>query len=133
MDKSDQVASRLVITDAMTSTAFNVIGSDLAFYSSVYIEHNVGIWGQLYNAEIRSGDPTNATTYDNNWVIMYNNLFNLKVIRDKCAAGGPEDGNYQTLGIAQILTALNLATLTDVMGDSPSTGTPARRDLHTSP
>ncbi len=116
-----QVESRLIITDAMTSTAFSVIGSDLAFYASVYIEHNTGIWGQLYNAEIRSGDPISSTTYNNNWVTIYNTLYNLKVVRDKCSPGGTEDGNYHTLGIAQILTALNLATLTDLWGDVPWT------------
>jgi len=37
------VSSNLTITDVMTSSAFSVTGSDLAFYASVYIEHNVGI------------------------------------------------------------------------------------------
>jgi len=115
------IASRLIVTDAMTSTAFSVIGSDLAFYASVYMEHNVGVYGQFYNAEIRSGEPTSSTTYDNNWGTMYNTLYNLKVVIDKCSDGGDEAGNYGTLGIAQILSAYNLATLTDLMGDVPWT------------
>ncbi len=115
------VESKLIITDAMTSTAFTAIGSDLAFYASVYIEQNVGIYGQFYNAEIRSGEPTSSTTYNNSWGSIYQNLYDLKTIIDKCSAGGTEAGNYQTLGIAQILSALNLATLTDVMGDIPWT------------
>lgn len=114
-----EIASKLIITDAMTSTAFSVIGSDLAFYASVYMEHNVGVYGQFYNAEIRSGEPTSSTTYDNNWGTMYNTLYNLKVVIDKCSDGGSEAGNFQTLGIAQILSAYNLATLTDLMGDVP--------------
>lgn len=113
------IASRLIITDAMTSTAFSVIGSDLAFYASVYMEHNVGVYGQFYNAEIRSGEPTSSTTYDNSWGTMYNTLYNLKVVIDKCSDGGSEAGNYVTLGIAQILSAYNLATLTDLMGNVP--------------
>ena len=116
-----QVESRLIITDAMTSTAFSVIGSDLAFYASVYMEYNTGVFGQMYNAEIRSGEPISSTTYNNNWVTIYNTLYNLKVIRDKCSEGGVEAGNYQTLGVAQVLTALNLAILTDLMGDVPWT------------
>jgi len=115
------IASRLIITDAMTSTAFSVIGSDLAFYASVYMEHNVGVYGQFYNAEIRSGEPISSTTYDNNWSTIYNTLYNLKVVIDKCSDGGAEAGNYGTLGIAQILSAYNLATLTDLMGDVPWT------------
>ncbi len=114
-----QVESRLIITDAITSTSFSVIGSDLAFYASVYVEHNTGIYGQMYNAEIRTGDPISSTTYDNNWVTIYNTLYNLKIIRDKCSQGGSEEGNWHTLGIAEVLTALNLATLTDLMGDVP--------------
>ena len=113
------VQSKLVITDAMTSTAFSVIGSDLAFYASVYIEHNVGVYNQFYNAEIRSGEPTSSTTYNNSWASMYQTLYNLKVIIGKCSDGGSEAGNYHTLGIAQVLSALNLATLTDLMGDVP--------------
>jgi len=113
------IDSRLIITDAMTSTAFSVLGSDLAFYSSIYAEHNAGIFGQFYNAEIRASEPISSTTYNNSWVSVYNNLYNLKVIREKCAEGGSEEGNYHTLGIAQILTVVNLATLTDLMGDVP--------------
>jgi len=111
--------SRLIITDCMTSTSFSTLENDFTFYASVYIEHNVGTMGQCYNAEIRSGEPTASSTYNNTWVSAYLNLYNLKVIIDKCSDGGPETGNYHTLGIAQILTAYNLATLTDMMGDIP--------------
>ena len=113
------MASRLIITDAMTNTAFSVIGTDFAFYASIYIEHNVGVFGQFYNADIRSAEPTSSSTYNNTWNSVYQNLYNLKVIIEKCSDGGSEAGNYHTLGIAQILSAYNLATLTDVMGDVP--------------
>jgi len=113
------VGSNLIITDAMVTSALSITGSDLAFYASVYIEHNVGIWNQSYNAEIRSGEPISATTYNNNWNSIYNNLYNLKVIIEKCSEGGSEEGNLHTLAIAQTLSAHNLATLTDLMGDVP--------------
>lgn len=115
------VATNLIITDVMTSTAFSVTSSDIAFYASCYIEHNVGIYGQMYNAEIRVSEPTSSTTYNNTWNSTYQNLLNLKTIITKCSEGGSEDGNYRTLGIAQALTAYNLAILTDVMGDVPWT------------
>jgi len=111
--------SRLIITDCMTSTAFSTLENDFAFFASVYIEHNVGTMGQCYNAEIRSAEPTASSTYNNTWVSAYLNLYNLKLIIDKCSDGGSEVGNYHTLGIAQILSAYNLATLTDMMGDIP--------------
>lgn len=115
------VGSKLIITDAMVTSAFSITGSDLAFYASVYMEHNVGVWSQSYSAEIRTNEPSSASTYNNSWNSMYNNLYNLKVVREKCSAGGEEEGNYHTLGIAQVLTAHNLATLTDLMGDVPWT------------
>lgn len=117
-DPSDMV-SRLIITDAMTSSAFSVTGGDFGFYASIYIEHNAGIWGQFYNADIRSSQPTSSTTYNNTWNAVYATLYYLKIVREKCSEGGQEEGNYHTLGIAQILTAYNLASITDVMGDIP--------------
>jgi hypothetical protein len=111
--------SRLIITDAMSNTAFNIVGGDFSFYASIYIEHNTGIFGQFYNADIRSAEPTSSTTYNNTWNGVYQNLYNLKVVRQKCSEGGTEEGNWHTLGIAQILSAHDLAILTDVMGDVP--------------
>ncbi len=119
-DPTDMVTG-LIITDAMTSTAFSVVGGDFSFYASVYIEHNAGTWNQFYNADIRSAEPTSSTTYNNSWNAAYANLYSLKKIRMKCSEGGSEEGNYHTLAIAQILTAYNLACLTDVMGDVPWT------------
>ncbi|MFA6951254.1 MAG: SusD/RagB family nutrient-binding outer membrane lipoprotein, partial [Lentimicrobiaceae bacterium] len=113
------VPSSLLITDVMTRSAFTVTGSDFSFYASVYVEHNVGIYNQMYNAEIRTGEPISSTTYNNIWDAAYENLYNLKIIINKTSEGGSEEGNYHTLGIAQILTAYNLAMLTDLMGDVP--------------
>lgn len=113
------MSSALLISDAMTASAFSVTGGDFAFYASVYIEHNTGVWGQFYNADIRSSQPSSSSTYNNSWVSAYANLYTLKLVRGKCDTGGSEEGNYHTLGIAQILTAYNLAILTDVMGDIP--------------
>jgi len=111
--------SRLIITDAMTSSAFQVAGGDFCYFASIYIEHNTGTWGQFYNADIRAAQPSSSTTYNNTWNSVYANLYSLRLVREKCSEGGSEEGNYNTLGIAQILTAWNLAALTDVMGDVP--------------
>lgn len=113
------MASRLIITDVMTNSAFNVAGGDFAFFASIYMEHNAGVWGQFYNADIRSTQPSSSTTYNNSWTAAYSNLYSLSLIIGKCSEGGSEEGNYHTLGIAQILSAYNLAIITDVMGDIP--------------
>ena len=112
------VPTRFAITDAMTSTAFSNTGSDLSFYTGIYIELNAGGFGQMYNAETRNGEPQNATTFNNSWNNQYQTMYNLKLIIEKCSSGS-EKGNYTTLGIAQILYAYNLALLTDMYGDVP--------------
>jgi hypothetical protein len=116
-----KVASKFILTDIMTSTAFSITSADYAFYSSVYMELNVGIFGQMYNAETRVSEPISSTTYNNVWVNQYANLYELKTVREKCSTGGDEAGNFYNLAIAQVLTAYNLAMLTDVMGDVPYT------------
>lgn len=113
------VSSKLLLPDIEVSSAFTMTSSDMAFYASVYIEHNVGIFGQMNNAEIRTGEPQSSTTYNNQWLAGYQNLYNLKLIINKTSDGGSEQGNYHMLGIAQILTAYNLAILTDGFGDVP--------------
>ena len=81
-DPTDMV-TRLIITDAMTATAFSVAGNDFNFYASVYMEHNAGTWNQFYNADIRSAEPTSSTTYNNSWVAVYANLYSLDKIITK--------------------------------------------------
>lgn len=112
------VPSRFAITDAMTSTAFSNTGAELSFYTGVYVELNGGGFGQMYNAEVRNGEPQNQTTFNNSWNSIYQTMLNLKLIIEKCSTG-TEKGNNTTLGIAQVLYAYNLALLTDMFGDVP--------------
>ena len=111
--------TQFMLTDVITSTAFSVTAADLAFYASVYMEHNAGIYGQLYNAEKRIAEPISATTYNNGWEAAYTNLRVLKEVIKKTSEGGKEAGNFRSLGIAQVMTAYNLALLTDLFGDVP--------------
>ncbi|MBO7496365.1 MAG: SusD/RagB family nutrient-binding outer membrane lipoprotein [Salinivirgaceae bacterium] len=115
------MASRFILTDVMTSTAFSIVGANLAFYASCYIEYNVGIYNQLYLAEIRGAQADMSSTYNNEWSQIYQNLSNLKVCIEKCSEGGEEAENYYGLGVAQVLSAYNLAVLTDLFGDVPWT------------
>lgn len=120
-DKNDatDVSAKFILTDAMTSTAFNVVGGDASLYSSVYMEHEAGDYEQMYNAETRTTDPTASTTYNNLWGAIYGNIANLKIAVTKTSAGGEEAGNDVTCGIAKILLAYNLGVLTDLYGDVP--------------
>lgn len=111
--------AKYIIADLCTSSAFRITGGDLSLYSSIYIEHEAGVNNQMYNAEIRSGEPTSNTTYNNVWRSIYSNIKNAKIVISKCSEGGTEVGNDVTLGIAKVLLAYNAAILTDVFGDAP--------------
>jgi len=113
------VTAKFILTDAMTSTAFSVIGGDMSLYASIYLEHEGGVWNQAFNAEMRVGEPTSATTYNNIWNSVYNNIKALKIAVEKTSEGGPEAGNNVTGGIAKVLLAYNIAALTDFFGDAP--------------
>ena len=115
----EDVPSRFLFTDAETASAVNVVSGEFAFYTGVYMEQQAGIYNQMYNAEMRLSEIYSSTTFDNTWDNTYANLRSLKIIRERCAAGGKEAGSNRLLGMAEVLTALNLATLTDLMGDIP--------------
>lgn len=113
------VSAKFILTDMMTSTAFSVVGGDFSTYSSVYLEHEAGVWGQTYNAEVRVGEPIQATTYNNTWNSVYANIKSLKIAIAKTSDGGAEEGNDVTCGIAKVLLAYNLGVATDFFGDTP--------------
>eukprot|EP01096_Ripella_sp_DP13-Kostka_P010773 TRINITY_DN4304_c0_g8_i1.p1 TRINITY_DN4304_c0_g8~~TRINITY_DN4304_c0_g8_i1.p1 ORF type:complete len:478 (-),score=-78.62 TRINITY_DN4304_c0_g8_i1:36-1469(-) len=114
------MASRLIITDVMVNSAFGVTGSDASFYGGIYSELSAGNHNQMYNAQIRRADPQLSSTYNNGWNNSYEQLRALDIIIEKCSTG-TEKGNFQTLGVAQILKAYNAAVLTDLFGDIPYT------------
>jgi mannose/fructose-specific phosphotransferase system component IIA len=111
--------AKFVLTDLITSTAFNVVGGDFNTYTSAYVEHEVGTFNQLYRAEHRQSEPSAASTYNNVWDQIYTNLRNANMIIAKSSEGGEEEGNYVTRGMAEVLAALNSAILTDMFGDAP--------------
>lgn len=113
------VSAKFIMTDVMTSSALNAVGGDFSLYASIYMEHEVGIDNQLYNAEIRSGEPNLSGTYNNMWGALYSNIRDVKDVIAKCSEGGIEEGNDVTLGVAKALYAYNLAVLTDLFGDVP--------------
>lgn len=111
--------AKFLITDLGVSTAFNTVGGDFSLYSSVYMEHETGISNQLYRAEVRSGEPTTATTYNNAWIRVYSNIKNAKIAIKKCQEDPVDKGNVVTEAIARILLAYNAAIATDMFGDTP--------------
>lgn len=113
------VQAKYILADAITSTAFNVVGGDFNTYSAVYVEHEVGTDNQLYRAEHRDNEPSAASTFNNVWGSTYAALKNARIVIDKCSAGGQEDGNQVTRGIGEVLAAYNSAVIADMFGDAP--------------
>ncbi|MDR0713699.1 MAG: SusD/RagB family nutrient-binding outer membrane lipoprotein, partial [Bacteroidales bacterium] len=120
--KALYVSAKSIVSELITSTAFSTTGGDFSLYASIYMEHETGVHGQVFNAETRKGEPASSTTYDNAWVSTYTNIKNAKLVIAKCTeAGGLDEGNEVTLGIAKLLLACNAAILTDLFGDAPFT------------
>ena len=111
--------AKFLITDLGVSTAFSTVGGDFSLYSSVYMEHETGIGNQLYRADVRNGEPTIATTYNNPWGSVYSNIKNAKIAIKKCQEDPSEIGNVVTEAIAKIYLAYNAAVVTDLFGDTP--------------
>ena len=120
LNHTTDVPARLILTDVMTSTAFSVVSGDYNLYSGMYVEHETGSHNQFYSAEIRSSCSA-SSTLNNSWSGTYTTLKNAKDVIAKCADGGPQEGNYITRGIAEVLAAYNLAVITDMHGDTPWT------------
>ena len=116
-DHTTSAPAKFVLADVITSTAFSNIGGDLNTYFSVYTEHTVGVDNQLYNAEIRNGEPSVSSTFNNVWENLYSTLKNARIViltaSDEVAA------NYTTRGMAEVLAAINSALITDAFGNTP--------------
>lgn len=113
------VPAKFILADVITSTAFRNVGGDFNTYLSTYVEHEVGTHNQLWNAEQRLNEPSSSSTFNNSWEGIYETMRNARIIVDKCSVGGNQEGNYTTLGIAQVMLAYNIALATDMFGDIP--------------
>jgi hypothetical protein len=108
-----------LVPDAILKTAYETTATDLAWYTSVFIEHNAGTWNQLYDADGRVGLES-ASLMNNSWNAIYDVMNLLNTIIEKTdPESGEESLNYSARGVAQILMAYNLAVATDMWGDVP--------------
>lgn len=120
-NETTEMSADYIITDCGLKTAFETTGTDIAWYSSVYIEHSAGTWGQHSEADKRTGQTSNSLM-NNNWNSLYDVLKNLKFVLDKTdPIKGTEPNNRWARGVAYVLTAYNLAVATDMWGEVPWT------------
>lgn len=115
------IQGQYLLTEIQTEDAFNLVGGDFCYYTSLYVELTVGVHGQFHSAEIRTSNATSATTLNNGWNAGYSKILVCNEIIEKCSEGGSEDGNYPLLGMAQILKAHIASIFTDAFGDIPYT------------
>lgn len=115
------VNGKLQITDSEVSTIYSVLCGNYAWNVASYTEQILGTGNnQLYFVEMRDPSQTAASaTFNNEWNGTYSNLLNLKMIIDKCAPGGINDGDNDLLAMAQTLYAYNWGVLTDLHGGIP--------------
>ncbi|WP_430809357.1 MULTISPECIES: SusD/RagB family nutrient-binding outer membrane lipoprotein [unclassified Carboxylicivirga] len=111
------VPTKLLISQSTVATAFDVLGTDLAWYSSVFCEHTTGVHGQLETADKRTG--INSTIGNNSWNSLYSTVLNDLRIVIEAGSEGSEAGNWTTVGIAKVLSALNYSVATDLWGEVP--------------
>jgi hypothetical protein len=109
-----------LLPDIILKSAHETTGTDLAWYATVFIEHSAGTWAQSSDADKRTGQT--ASTYNNSWNNLFSVLNNCKVVLEKTdPITGEEPDNYWVRGVAQVLTAYNLAVTTDFWGKIPWT------------
>lgn len=119
VNHSKSVQSKFILADVITSTAFNNVGGDFNTYSAAYVEHEVGTHNQLFRAEHRQSEPSAASTFNNTWGNCYSALKNARIIIAQCSAGGSQEGNQVTKGMAEVMAAINSALLADMFGNTP--------------
>jgi len=107
-----------MLPDIILKSAFETTSTDIAWYATVYTEQSAGTWAQSSDADKRVAQ-TASTLFNNNWNNLYDVLNICKDIITKTAPDGPEPDNQFVRGVAQILTAYNLAVTTDMWGEIP--------------
>jgi hypothetical protein len=113
-----EVPIKLLVPQVGVETAFAVSGTELAWYSSVFVEHTTGVHGQLEQADKRTA--INSTIANNSWNSIYAGILNdLKIIIERGSEEGAEAGHWNAVGIAKVLTVYNYSIATDLWGEIP--------------
>lgn len=116
-DHTTSVPAKFILADVITSTAFFNVGGDFNTFFSIYVEHTVGADAQWANAEKRYGETSASTTFSNVWNNLYSNLKNARIAIKTSSVETVED--YTTVGIAEVMAAINSGLIADAFGDAP--------------
>ncbi len=112
------VPVRELIPAVTAATPYYINGNELAWYSAIFSEQMSGTYLDMRSADRRTN--INSQLAENGWKSAYTNVLqNLQTIIDKGSAGGAEAGNWKYVGIAQVLFAYTMTTVTDLFGKVP--------------
>ncbi len=111
--------SKNLLPDLMLKSGFESTGTDIAWYATVYIEHNAGTWNQSHQADHRIAQNA-SSLLNNSWNALYD-VMNIAhtIIKYTDPETGNEPTDFFSRGIAEILMAYNLAIATDGWGEVP--------------
>ena len=118
----DIAPAYLQLSDAIMSTGYSTSSGDYAFYLSSLNEQEIGVGNnQLAKAEERNSlEWASSSTFNNVWNSTYSNIKNIREMIRKIEGELPGNvGQYDLLGMAQVLEVLNWGMLTDMHGDIP--------------
>ncbi len=119
LNNAANMPSSNILPDVILRTAFETTGTDIAWYATVYIEHDAGTWAQSADADQRLSQES-ASLFNNNWNSIYSVMLACnQILKQTDATTGTEPDNFWARGIAQVLLAYNLAVTTDMWGDVP--------------
>ncbi len=108
-----------LLPDIILRSAFETAGTDIAWYSTVYIEQSTGTWGQSVDADKRISQNV-SSLFNNNWSNVYSVMGSCNdIIKKTDPTTGSEKDNFWARGIAEVLLAYNLSVTTDMWGDVP--------------
>ena len=101
LNHSTDVSAKFIVTDLITRTAISITGGDLNTYAAVAVEHEGGVFNQLYNAETRTSEWNTSTCFNNSWGTIYSNMKNALKVIEKTAddSESTDAGNAAIRGI----------------------------------
>jgi hypothetical protein len=116
-----EMQSKNLLPDLLLKSGFETTATDIAWYTTVYIEHNAGSWNQSHQADRRIAQNA-SSLLNNSWNSLYDVMNIAQTIIDKTDPNGTDEPTeYFPRGIAQIMMAYNLAVATDGWGEVPYT------------
>ncbi|MCB2408038.1 SusD/RagB family nutrient-binding outer membrane lipoprotein [Hymenobacter lucidus] len=120
-NRPETASLRLLLPQVETDAAFGISGTELAWYSSVFVEHTTGVHAQFEQIDKRAPGAFVSNVTNNNWSNIY--ATNLKDVDTIIRQGsiGSEAGSWRYVGIAKILKAYVLGIATDLFGRVPNT------------